>query len=193
MDKLFRYAKVAAIITIVSAALFALLQLVWIFTGNWWSISLVLNIVEFATIAVFGSLICKFSVKGSPLRIPAMIGIISAAIGFAIGIIYGPIKYLVAFYEGNVMRSICAIGFSISFIWLSKYFNDKKIKQLCIAYPVFLCTYIIFGFTFIKELFWNREAHDIQNSYYVIDTLLATLRMITLSAFYHMFYKMSTK
>lgn len=190
MDKLFRYAKIAAIITIVSAVLFALLQLVWIFTGNNWSFfSLVLNVVEFATIAVFGSLICKFSAKGSPLRIPAMIGIITAAIGIAICITH--VQYICTRKE---MISICAIGFSICFIWLSKYFNDKKIKQLCIAYPVFYALILIFGFTFIEETFWY---YCEDNSYVVIlctlCTLLVTLRMITLSAFYHMFYKMSTK
>lgn len=190
MDKLFRYAKIAAIITIVSAALFALLQLVGIFTGNNWSFfSLVLNVVEFATIAVFGSLICKFSAKGSPLRIPAMIGIITAAIGIAISIIYAP-SYGPYIYTGKVMIRICAIGFSICFIWLSKYFNDKKIKQLCIAYPVFYALILIFRFTFIEAIFHYYEAY---NSYVVICILLATLRMITLSAFYHMFYKMSTK
>lgn len=188
MDKLFRYAKIAAIITIVSAALFALLQLVRIFTGNNWSFfSLVLNVVEFATIAVFGSLIYKFSVNGSPLRKPAVIGIISAVIECVSIILSNTLSILILIFS-----ILYVIGFSISFIWLSIYFNEKKIKQLCIVYAVFHILVQILSFEFIYNHFWYLGEGGMY-SYFIIHTLLVTLRMIILSVFYHMFYKMSTK
>jgi hypothetical protein len=132
-------------------------------------------------------LIYKFSVNGSPLRKPAVIGIISAVIGcvLILSILSNTLSIL-------IFSILYVIGFSISFIWLSIYFNEKKIKQLCIVYAVFHILVQILSFEFIYNQFWFLGGEG-GMYYFIIHTLLVTSRMIILSVFYHMLYKMSTK
>lgn len=200
MDKLFRFSKLTAIITLASAVLFAVFSLIQIFTihsyadplvsviyGSILSVPMILKFIEIATIAVFFGLIYKFSVNGSPLRKPAVIGIISAVIGCVSIILANTLSILIL-----ISSILYVIGFSISFIWLSIYFNEKKIKQLCIVYAVFHLLVQILSFEFIYYHFWYLGEGGMY-SYFIIHTLLVTSRMIILSVFYHMFYKMSTK
>ena len=220
MDKLFRFSKLAAIIILVLAALSALCFLIDFFTiiniteysdlqklddayDRFFWITPSLLILEMATIVVFGSLIYKFSANGSPLRTPAVIGIISAVIVM--------VRCFMAFsgiiiedfmmYRNTLvlLSSISIIGFLISFIWLSRYFNERKIKLLCIAYPVLSALPFILSITFLPGLFVRSFYFDgglivtIDIGMIVIDTVFTPLCMIILSAFYYMFYKMSTK
>ena len=175
MKKLFYYSRAASFVVLLTA----ILLIVNYFTGymSWFwcpedmssnfffSFRNILTAISYLTVLCFFILIYTGSVKGSSLRIPTIIGIISVLLTIYYTIILSPWGIML------VLGIIAAIGLFYFFYSLSKYMKTIPMKALCIAYP---CINII---SFVIPLF----------GLYEIQFVITILLLLTLSAFYYFF------
>lgn len=200
MDKLFRFSKVAAIIALISAVLLAFFRYS---PTEWWNdyilfyLSNVIKIIEFTLIIVFYTLICKFSIKGSPLRTPSVIGIISVSIRIVfpiLWILFGNTTYdfmgVVAYVEGTYVGYAYSIGIFISFAWLSKFLHKTSNQIVCIFYAVIPLLLQLYETIYYATTNFEERNYEI---FSIIYTSVEVIGLLLLSAFLYNFSKILNK
>lgn len=177
MKKLFYYSRAASFVVLLTA----ILLIVNYFTGymSWFwcpedmrsnfffSFRNILTAISYITVLCFFILIYTGSVKGSSLRIPTLIGIISVLFTIYYTIILSHWGIML------VLGIIAAIGLFWTFYRLSKYMKTIPVKALSIAYP---CINLISLVNIIYVYFGGK-----------IQFVITILLLLTLSAFYYFF------
>ena len=202
MDKLFRFTKIAAICCLVLTLINGILGYT---PHEWWNpkvttfVYAATAIIVWVLIILFCSMIYNNSVTKSPLRIPSLLGVISAIVGLVNDISSRVVVTMQIFelvditemypiYIANeYIRYSVGIGLLISFIWMSKYMKSNLAKVFGISYVILLFIGILFSrFGFRILLYVN----DFDIIYRMISATIYTFETLVLSIFYYSFYKM---
>ena len=202
MDKLFRFTKIAAICCLV----LTLINGIWGYTPHeWWNskvttfVYAATAVTEWVLIILFCSMIYNNSVAKSPLRIPSLLGVISAIVGL-VNSIFSRVLGIMQMFElvdttgmypiyitNECIGYVVGIGLLISFIWMSKYMKSNFAKAFSISYVILLFIGILFSrFGFRILLYVN----DFDIIYRMISATIYTFETLVLSIFYYSFYKM---
>lgn len=80
---------------------------------------------------IFWGLLLKNTNKKSPIRIPAIIGMISFILAICADIL--SCAHCIYFMQNSFLMMIVQTGIATAFIWLSRFFGDKVLKGLTIA------------------------------------------------------------
>ena len=186
MKNLFYYSRVVSLVILISA----IVLIVSYFPGHifWWyrlgcidfSSSIVLPSISYITVLCFFILIYVGSVKGSNLRTPTLIGIISVAVAICALFISLPFYSEGMYVADMLIGLIASIGILWGFKGLSKYMSSKKLKVLCMTYSILnIVSYmgILLAFrlyTLAYNSFWQ---------------ILFIIQLCVLSVFYYAFSK----
>ena len=212
MDKLFRFTKIAAICCLVLTLINGILGYT---PHEWWNpkvttfVYAATAIIVWVLIILFCSMIYNNSVTKSPLRIPSLLGVISAIVGLVNDISSRVVVTMQIFelvditemypiYIANeYIRYSVGIGLLISFIWMSKYMKSNLAKVFGISYVILLSIEILFsrfGFSILLYAYdFDVNFDVIYNTHRIIIATIVTLKTLVLSIFYYSFYKMFNK
>lgn len=202
MDKLVRFTKIAAICCLVLTLITGILGYT---PHEWWNskvttfVYAATAVTEWVLIILFCSMIYNNSVAKSPLRIPSLLGVISAIVGL-VNSIFSRVLGIMLMFElvdtigmypiyitNECIRYVVGIGLLISFIWMSKYMKSNFAKAFSISYVILLFIGILFSrFGFRILLYGN----DFDIIYRMISATIYTFETLVLSIFYYSFYKM---
>lgn len=208
MDKLFRFTKIAAICCLVFTLIYGILGYT---PHEWWNskvttfVYAAMAIIVWVLIILFCSMIYNNSVAKSPLRIPSLLGVISAIVGFVNDIssrVLGTMQIfelvdtteMYPIYIANeYIGYIVGIGLLISFIWMFKYMKSNLAKVFGISYVILLSIGMLFSRFGFRILLYVNDFDVIYNTYRIIIDTIFTLKTLVLSIFYYSFYKMFNK
>lgn len=205
MDKLFRFTKFAAICSLV----LTLINGIWGYTPHeWWNSKITtfvyaaIVVTEWVLLILFCSMIYNNSVAKSPLRIPSLLGVISAIVGL-VNNIFPRVLGIMQMFElvdttgmypiyitNECIGYVVGIGLLISFIWMSKYMKSNFAKAFSISYVILLFIGILFSRFSFKILLYVNDFDIIYNIHRMIRATIDTFETLVLSIFYYSFYKM---
>lgn len=202
MDKLFRFTKIAAICCLVLTLIYGILGYT---PHEWWNpkvttfVYAATEIIVWVLIILFCSMIYNNSVTKSPLRIPSLLGVISAIVGL-VNDISSRVVVTMQIFElvditgmypiyitNECIRCVVGIGLLISFIWMSKYMKSNFAKAFSISYVILLFIGILFSRFGFRILLYGNDFYII---YRMISATIYTFETLVLSIFYYSFYKM---
>ena len=161
MKNLFNYSRVATAIVFVLSALLAIELIMkndlWYFRATPLNLSsyVVLPCIGQITVLCFFMLIYIGSAKGSVLRKPTLIGIISVSLGICNMIFHTE-------FLGNILIGlIVSLGLFWSLLNVIKYTNSRLVEVLCMIFsilniPTFIgvnTLYMLFGYNIIWPIF----------------------------------------
>lgn len=205
MDKLFRFTKFAAICSLV----LTLINGIWGYTPHeWWNSKITtfvyaaIVVTEWVLLILFCSMIYNNSVAKSTLRIPSLLGVISAIVGL-VNNIFPRVLGIMQMFElvdttgmypiyitNECIGYVVGIGLLISFIWMSKYMKSNFAKAFSISYVILLFIGILFSRFGFEILLYVNDFDIIYNIHRMIRATIDTFETLVLSIFYYSFYKM---
>ena len=205
MDKLFRFTKIAAICCLVLTLINGILGYT---PHEWWNSKITtfvyaaIVVTEWVLLILFCSMIYNNSVAKSPLRIPSLLGVISAIVGL-VNNIFSRVLGIMQMFElvdttgvypiyitNECIGYVVGIGLLISFIWMSKYMKSNFAKAFSISYVILLFIGILFSRFGFRILLYVNDFDIIFNIHRMICATIDTFETLVLSIFYYSFYKM---
>lgn len=218
MQKLFRFSKIASLVVFLMAIIktvsfFYLRDLDYYndFLSSYndhedtlkiiWKVESILYYLFYGIILIYFLLIYRNSAKESVLRIPSLIGFISAIACLILPIImsymvdnydnydYSTIKLLSQIW--NYIGTVSACGLSVAIIWIAKYLKilPKIFAYLCALSVILLALLPILG-GLMPQLF--ERAGGIIN-YHYLGPVIGLLSYFLFAVFYFLFSKMANK
>lgn len=219
MQKLFRFSKIASLVVFLMAIIktvsfFYLRDLDYYndFLSCYndhedtlkiiWNVESILFYLFYGIVLIYFLLIYRNSAKESVLRIPSLIGFISAIACLILPIIMRIIRsYMLDNYDYSKLELLSQIwnytdivflcGLSVAIIWTAKYLKilPKIFAYLCALSVILLAFLLILG-NLMPQLF--SEAGGIIN-YHYLGYVIGLLSYFLFAVFYFLFSKMANK
>jgi hypothetical protein len=206
MQELFRFSKIASLVVFLMAiiqtvSVFYLKDLSYWYWKNpeiynmFWTVRSISGYLFYGIVLIYFLLIYRNSAKESVLRIPSLIGFISAIACLILPIImsymdnYDYSTRVLLGQIGNYIGIVSACGLSVAIIWTAKYL---KILPRIFAYLCVLSVILLALLPVLWDLDLMRQLFDWDRFNLIIDIIKLSM-YILFAVFYFLFSKMANK
>lgn len=218
MQELFRFSKIASLVVF----LMAIIQTVSVFylkDLSYWenpeiyeifgTVRSIIGYLFYGIVLIYFLLIYRNSAKESVLRIPSLIGFISAIACLILPIIsriimsymfdnyYSDSKIALLGQIENYIGIVSACGLSVAIIWTAKYLKilPKIFAYLCALSVILLYLLpFLYNLDLMRQLFeWDYSRNELIIHYNLIKDIIELSMYILFAVFYFLFSKMANK